>query len=57
MFKTNLSNANLSPMLVQKLSDMVNPGNTDIPNAYMIVSKLSDKDDARIKNLIRKTNF
>ena len=44
-------------MLVQKLSDMVNPGNTDIPNGYMIVSKLSDKDDARIKNLIRKTNF
>ena len=53
MFKANLTSANLSPMLVAKLSDLVTPGNTEIPNSYMIKSKLSDKDDTRIKNLLR----
>ena len=53
IFKANLTSANLSPMLVAKLSDLVSPGNTDIPNGYMIKSKLSDKDDVRIKNILR----
>ena len=57
VFKANLTSANLSPMLVAKLSDLVSPGNTEIPNSYMIKSKLSDKDDARIKNLLRKDYF
>lgn len=53
MFKAKMTSANLSPMLVAKLSDLVTPGNTEIPNGYMIKSKLSDKDDVRIKNLLR----
>ena len=53
MFKANLTSANLSPMLVAKLSDLVSPGNTEIPNSYMIKSKLSAKDDMRIKDLLR----
>lgn len=54
MFKHNIANANLSPMIVAKLSDLVTPANTEIPNSYMIKSKLSDKDDARIKNLLKQ---
>lgn len=54
MFKHNIANANLSPMIVAKLSDLVSPSNTDIPNSYMVKSKLSDKDDARIKNLLKQ---
>ena len=57
MFKANLTSANLSPMLVAKLSDLVSPGNTEIPNSYMIKSKLSAKDDMRIKDLLRQTHF
>ena len=57
IFKANLTSANLSPMLVSKLSDLVTPGNTEIPNSYYIKSKLSDKDDARIKNILRRTQF
>jgi len=53
IFKANLTSANLSPMLVAKLSDLVSPGNTEIPNSYMIRSKLSDKDDTRIKNILK----
>ena len=53
MFKAKMTSANLSPMLVAKLSDLVTPGTTEIPNGYMIKSKLSDKDDVRIKNLLR----
>ena len=57
MFKNNIANANLSPMLVAKLSDLVTPANTDIPHSYMIKSKLSDKDDARIKDLLRQGHY
>ena len=53
MFKHNIQNVNLSPMVIAKLSDLVTPSNIDIPNSYMIKSKLSDKDDVRIKNLLR----
>ena len=53
MFKSNIQNVNLSPMVIAKLSDLVSPSNIDIPNSYMIKSKLSDKDDVRIKNLLR----
>ena len=57
MFKNNLASANLSPMLVAKLSELVSVGNTEIPNSYMIKSKLSDKDNTRIKNLLRQGPF
>ena len=57
MFKNNLASANLSPMLVAKLSELVSVGNTVIPNSYMIKSKLSDKDNTRIKNLLRQGPF
>jgi len=57
MFKNNLASANLSPMLVAKLSELVSVGNTEIPNSYMIKSKLSDKDNTRIKNLLRQAPF
>ena len=40
-------------MQIAKLSDLVTPSNLDIPNSYMVKSKLSDKDDARIKALLR----
>ena len=42
----------MSPMLVAKLSDLVTVGNTEVPNSYMIKSRLTDKDDARIKNIL-----
>ena len=41
-------------MVIAKLSDLVTPSNIDIPNSYMIKSKLSDRDDARIKELLRQ---
>ena len=47
--------ANMPPMHVAKLSDLVTMGNTEIPNSYMIKSQLSDKDDARIKNILHYT--
>lgn len=57
VFKSNLATANMSPMLVAKLSDLVTEGNTEIPNSYMIKSKLTDKDDARIKNILQYGSF
>lgn len=54
MFKSSIQNVNLSPMVIAKLSDLVSPSNLDIPNSYMVKSKLSDKDDARIKALLRQ---
>jgi len=57
MFKNNIQNVNLSPIVIAKLSDLVTPSNIDIPNSYMIKSKLSDKDDVRIKNLLRQAHF
>ena len=56
MFKNSLSSAGMSPMVVAKLSQLVSVGNTEIPNSYMIVSQLSDKDDARIKRILRDGN-
>ena len=54
MFKNSIQNVSLSPMVIAKLSDLVTPSNIDIPNSYMIKSKLSDRDDARIKELLRQ---
>ena len=44
----------MSPLKVGKLTDLVSPSNFDIPNAYMIKSKLNDKDDKRIKDILKK---
>ena len=57
IFKDNLARANMSPMVVAKLSDLVSVGNTEIPNSYMIKSKLSEKEETRVKNMLRQSQF
>ena len=53
-FKNNLEDISMSPLKVGKLFDLVNPSNFDIPNSYMIKSKINDKDDKRIKDILKK---
>ena len=44
----------MSPLKVGKLYDLVSPSNFDIPNSWMIKSKIKDKDDKRIKDILKK---
>ena len=53
-FKNNLEAISMSPLKVGKLYDLVSPSNFDIPNSYMIKSKLNDKDDKRIKDILKQ---
>ena len=53
-FKSNLEDISMSPLKVGKLYDLVSPSNFDIPNSYMIKSKISDKGDKRIKDILKR---
>ena len=53
-FKNNLEDISMSPLKVGKLYDLVSPSNFDIPNSWMIKSKIKDKDDKRIKDILKK---
>ena len=53
-FKNNLEDISMSPLKVGKLYDLVSPSNFDIPNSYMIKSKINDKGDKRIKDILNR---